>query len=63
VGIDLLVGFDKEWTSPEGFAEINAIYKRWWGGMFHIPLDLPKTPFRRALLAKDELDAVSFSVV
>jgi hypothetical protein len=59
VGADLLVGFDKEWTSPEGFADINAVYQKWWRGIFHFPLDLPGTPFRRSMAAKDELDAVS----
>lgn len=56
VGTDLLVGFDETWTSPEGFAEINEIYKTWWQGIFNIPLDAPGTAFRRSLNIKKELD-------
>jgi len=34
VAVDVIVGFDDSWTSPEGFAEVNQLFKVWLEGLF-----------------------------
>lgn len=34
VAVDLLVGFDKDWTSAEGFPVVNGLFKTWLEGLF-----------------------------
>ena len=54
--LEVVMGFERAlWTSEEASARIRELYKQVQGAMFAPPLNLPGTPFRRALEARREL--------
>lgn len=58
VAVDLLMGFDASWTSPERFELMSRCFNDLWEGFVSVPIDLPGSGYRRAKHAKQELDQV-----
>ena len=54
--LDVVMGFDRSlWASEGKAARVRELYSAVQGAMFAPPLNLPGTPFRRALEARREL--------
>jgi hypothetical protein len=34
VAVDIILGFDASWTSPEGFPRVNRLFSEWLEGLF-----------------------------
>ena len=55
-----MLGFDEKTTSEAEYSRMSRLYVDLWKGFFTIPVDWPGTPFRRAIIARNGLQDVSF---